>query len=143
MKKIAITLTLMACTITTFAQAFFGEHPKLVVGVVVDQMRWDYLSRYYDSLENDGFKRLIQQGYSCNNCLINYIPTVTAIGHASIYTGSTPAFHGICGNNFCIDGRRTYCTQATFHEARNLHATCWQTLLATSCACTTTSVRVS
>ena len=101
----------MACTITTFAQAFFGEHPKLVVGVVVDQMRWDYLSRYYDSLENDGFKRLIQQGYSCNNCLINYIPTVTAIGHASIYTGSTPAFHGICGNNFCIDGRRTYCTQ--------------------------------
>ena len=95
---------------TCFAQAIFGEKPKLVVGVVVDQMRWDYLSRYYDRLTDNGFKRLIANGYSFNNCLINYIPTVTAIGHTSIYTGTTPAFHGICGNNFYIDGRKTYCT---------------------------------
>ena len=111
MKRFFVLSTLMACTLITYAQAFFGEKPKLVVGIVVDQMRWDYLSRYYDRLTDDGFKRLITQGYSCNNCLINYLPTVTAIGHTSIYTGSTPAFHGICGNNFCIDGRRTYCTQ--------------------------------
>ena len=87
------------------------ERPKLVVGVVVDQMRWDYLSRYYDRFGSDGFRRLMDQGYSCNNCLINYVPTVTAIGHTSVYTGTTPAFHGICGNNFRIDGRKTYCTQ--------------------------------
>ena len=111
MKRFFILTTLLACTLTTFAQAFFGERPKLVVGIVVDQMRWDYLSRYYDRLGTDGYRRLIEQGYSCNNCLINYIPTVTAIGHTSIYTGSTPAFHGICGNNFMIDGRKTYCTQ--------------------------------
>ncbi len=111
MKKFFIISVILACTLSCYAQAIFNERPKLVVGIVVDQMRWDYLSRYYDRLGADGFRRLIEQGYSCNNCLINYIPTVTAIGHTSIYTGSTPAFHGICGNNFCIDGHRTYCTQ--------------------------------
>lgn len=87
----------------------FGERPKLVVGIVVDQMRWDYLSRYYDQFGEGGFRRLINQGYSYDNCLINYVPTVTAIGHASVYTGTTPAFHGICGNNFYMDGKKTYC----------------------------------
>ena len=91
------------------AQVPFGEKPKLVVGIVVDQMRWDYLSRYYDKFTNDGFKRLIDRGYSCNNCLINYVPTITAIGHASVYTGTTPAYHGICGNNFYINGWKIYC----------------------------------
>ncbi len=89
--------------------AEFGDRPKLVVGIVVDQMRWDYLSRYYDQFQDGGFKRLINDGYSCNNCLINYVPTVTAIGHTSVYTGTTPAFHGICGNQFYIDGKRVGC----------------------------------
>jgi len=60
------------------------ERPKLVVGLVIDQMRWDYLYRYYDKFGNDGFKRLLNQGYSLNNVHINYVPTVTAIGHTSI-----------------------------------------------------------
>ena len=112
MKKNLLTLfTLLACALTSHAQAFFTEKPKLVVGVVVDQMRWDYLGRYYQQFGNDGFVRLINEGYSCNNCLINYLPTITAIGHTSIYTGSTPALHGICGNTFYIDEKKTYCTQ--------------------------------
>ena len=86
------------------AQTQFNERPKLVVGIVVDQMRWDYLGRYYDKYQEDGLKRLITKGYSCNNCLINYLPTVTAIGHTSAYTGTTPAFHGICGNSFYKNG---------------------------------------
>ena len=110
MKRIIVILSIIACTNSLFAQAFFGEKPKLVVGIVVDQMRWDYLDRYYHQFGNDGFKRLINEGYSCNNCLINYVPTVTAIGHTSAYTGSTPALHGICGNSFYIDGRSVYCT---------------------------------
>lgn len=114
MKKLLLLMTFVAtCTMQVVAQAQFGEKPKLVVGIVVDQMRWDYLSRYYDKFTNDGFKRLINDGYSCNNCLINYLPTVTAIGHTSIYTGATPAFHGICGNDFYIDGRSVYCTKDT------------------------------
>lgn len=75
-----------------------------MVGIVVDQMRWDYLGRYYDKYQEDGLKRLITKGYSCNNCLINYLPTVTAVGHTSVYTGTTPAFHGICGNSFYKNG---------------------------------------
>ena len=93
------------------AQAAFGEKPKLVVGIVVDQMRWDYLDRYYDRFGQGGFRRMIDQGFSCDNCLINYIPTVTAIGHTSAYTGTTPAFHGICGNNFYIDGKNVVSCQ--------------------------------
>lgn len=110
MKKILSFISLLGIALTMQAQAQFGERPRLVVGIVVDQMRWDYLSRYYDQFTDGGFRRLIDRGYSCNNCLINYVPTITAIGHTSAYTGTTPAFHGICGNNFCIDGRKVYCT---------------------------------
>lgn len=88
------------------------ERPKLVVGLVVDQMRWDYLYRYYDKYGNDGFKRMLNQGYSLNNVHINYIPTVTALGHTSIYTGSVPAIHGIAGNDWTdkTTGKNVYCT---------------------------------
>ena len=85
------------------------ERPKLVVGFVVDQMRWDYLYHYYEDYRSDGLRRLLDEGFSYANTLINYVPTVTAIGHASIYTGSTPALHGIAGNGFLEKGRYKYC----------------------------------
>src|ERR1700704_4844360 len=62
--------------------------PKLVVGIVVDQMRWDYLYRYYDRYSDNGFKRLLNEGFSCENTQIDYIPTNTGPGHSCIYTGS-------------------------------------------------------
>lgn len=77
-----------------------NARPKLVVGIVVDQMRWDYLYYYYDSFSNNGFKKLLKDGFSCENTFIPYTPTVTAVGHASIFTGSVPAIHGIVGNNW-------------------------------------------
>lgn len=105
-------LAVMFCaTMQIMAHTDVNERPKLVVGIVVDQMRWDYLSRYYDQYGKDGLRRLMDKGYSCDNCLINYVPTVTAIGHTSVYTGASPAFHGICGNDFMIDGQKVYCTQ--------------------------------
>jgi len=88
------------------------SRPKLVVGIVVDQMRWDYLYRYYDKYETGGFKRLLNEGFSCENTMLNYIPSITAIGHSSIFTGSVPAIHGIAGNDW-IDpetGKSVYCT---------------------------------
>ena len=87
--------------------------PKLVVGIVVDQMRWDYLYRYYSRYQNNGFKRLLNDGYTCENTQIDYIPTFTAPGHSCIYTGSVPAINGIAGNDFIIQatGKFTYCTQ--------------------------------
>lgn len=88
------------------------NRPKLVVGLVVDQMRWDYLYRYYSKYGNDGFKRLLNKGFSLNNVHINYVPTVTALGHTSIYTGSVPAIHGIAGNDWYDKGtgKNVYCT---------------------------------
>ena len=100
MKKINLLLTLL---LTAFVvPAFAGKpvesiRPKLIVGLVVDQMRWDYLYRFYDEYGNGGFKRMLNEGYSFDNCQINYIPSITAIGHTSIYTGSVPSIHGIAG----------------------------------------------
>src|SRR5687767_474642 len=85
------------------------KRPKLVVGIVVDQMRWDYLYRYYDRYTaNGGFKRMINQGFSCENTFINYAPTVTAPGHACLYTGSVPAIHGIAGNEWYDSKAKEY-----------------------------------
>jgi predicted AlkP superfamily pyrophosphatase or phosphodiesterase len=110
-------LFLIACTVVLQAQISSSrsnrlERPKLVVGIVVDQMRWDYLYRYYDKYESGGFKRLLNEGFSCENTMISYLPSVTAIGHSTIFTGSVPAIHGIAGNDW-IDtksGKQTYCT---------------------------------
>jgi predicted AlkP superfamily pyrophosphatase or phosphodiesterase len=90
------------------------QRPKLVVGIVVDQMRWDYLYRYYDRYaENGGFKRMLGQGFTCENTFIPYAPTITAPGHACIYTGSVPAVNGIAGNGWYDNllNKNVYCTE--------------------------------
>ncbi|TKC04579.1 alkaline phosphatase family protein [Pedobacter polaris] len=89
------------------------ERPKLVVGFVVDQMRWDYLYRFYDRYSKGGFKRLINDGFSVENTFIPYLPTQTACGHSSIYTGSVPALNGIIANSWYDPtiGRDMYCTE--------------------------------
>lgn len=74
--------------------------PKLVVGIVVDQMRYDYLTRFYNKYGEGGFKRMMNEGFNCKNNHFNYIPTKTAPGHTSIYTGTTPKYHGVIGNNW-------------------------------------------
>ncbi len=85
--------------------------PKLVVGIVVDQMRWDYIYRYYDRYQANGFRRFLSEGFTCENTYIDYVPTVTAIGHSTVYTGSIPAIHGIAGNDFFDEatGKSMYC----------------------------------
>ncbi|MGM5470499.1 alkaline phosphatase PafA [Flavobacteriaceae bacterium LMO-SS05] len=74
--------------------------PKLVVGIVVDQMRYDYLTRFYSKYGNGGFKRMMNEGFNCKNNHFNYIPTYTGPGHTSIFTGTTPKYHGIISNNW-------------------------------------------
>ena len=88
--------------------------PKLVVGIVVDQMRWDYVNNFKPFFKTqNGFLRFMNQGASCNNNLISYLPTVTACGHAAVYTGSTTAIHGITGNSWFdnIQQRMVYCVE--------------------------------
>ena len=114
MQKPAAFLFALFIFLSTNAQLPTNQRPKIVVGVVVDQMRWDFLYRYYDRyLENGGFKRLLNKGFSCENTMIPYAPTITACGHAGIYTGSVPAIHGIIGNGWWDNKMNTgvYCTQ--------------------------------
>ena len=88
-----------------------GEHPKLVVGITVDQMRMDYLYRYWDDFGPGGFKRLIQDGMVCGDHHFGYAPTYTGPGHASIYTGTTPRLHGVIANDWYdrSSGESVYC----------------------------------
>ncbi|NJW53916.1 alkaline phosphatase PafA [Salinimicrobium oceani] len=85
--------------------------PKLVVGVVVDQMRYDYLTRFWNRFGEGGFKRLISEGFNLRNNHFNYIPTYTGPGHASVYTGTAPGDHGIIGNDWYdkFTGQYVYC----------------------------------
>lgn len=77
-----------------------ADNPKLVVGIVVDQLRYDYIPLYWDKFEEGGFKRLVEQGFSFENNHFNYFPTYTGPGHAAVYTGATPSVNGIVGNSW-------------------------------------------
>ncbi len=101
MKKL-LTLFALLATLGTQAQ------PRLVVGIIVDQMRWDYLERYRSRYCEGGFLRMMNEGYNCTRCMINYLPAVTAVGHTCVYTGSVPAYTGIVSNSFYVNGKRTY-----------------------------------
>lgn len=114
-KKLFLELIITVGLLVPFsvdAQQRDLQPPKLVVGIVVDQMRWDYLYRYYDKYGKNGFKRLLNEGFSANNVMINYLPSFTAVGHTTIFTGSVPSIDGITGN-YWIDQRtrkKVYCT---------------------------------
>lgn len=94
------------------------SQPKLVIGITVDQMRWDYLYRFADKYGSGGFKRLLREGFSYENAMIPYTPTVTAAGHACLFTGSVPALNGMVGNYwFDRDSNRViYCTEDNYVE---------------------------
>lgn len=114
-RKIQVLAIVLLGTASMYGQkstATTTQKPKLVVGIVVDQMRWDFLYRYESNYTKGGFKRLMNEGYNFNNVMIDYVPTVTALGHTSIYTGSVPSIHGIAGNDWTDreTGQNVYCT---------------------------------
>lgn len=93
--------------------------PKLVIGIVVDQMRNDYISRYWNRFGDGGFKRMINNGFYCKNANYNYVPTYTGPGHSSIYTGATPSAHGIIANEWFAkeNGNLIYCVEDSSAKA--------------------------
>ncbi|TVR40274.1 MAG: alkaline phosphatase family protein [Cryomorphaceae bacterium] len=99
--------------ISTALVAQNESHPKLVIGMVVDQMRYDYLTRYEAHYSENGFKRILRDGFDCRNLHYNYGPTFTGPGHASIFTGTTPRYHGIIANDWYMrdEGRTMYCSE--------------------------------
>ena len=99
MNKLLIAITLSSSL--AYSQSQQAEvRTKLVVGIVVDQMRQEYLYRFSPKFGNGGFKRLMNEGFMMRNAHYNYVPTVTGPGHASVYTGTTPALHGIISNEW-------------------------------------------
>src|SRR5690554_251939 len=110
MKKIVLALSLAIISLSCKSQnetvvlnnniPVTQDNPKLVIGIVVDQMRYDYLTRFNSKYGEGGFKRLMRDGFNCRNNHYNYVPTFTGPGHASIYTGTTPKYHGIIANNW-------------------------------------------
>lgn len=106
------TLSIVLLFLITLSKQSYSQ-PKLIVGITIDQMRYDYLYRYWNDYGETGFKRLLAQGYSGENCHYSYSPTYTGPGHASIFTGTTPSVHGIMGNNWYSreESSIVYCVQ--------------------------------
>lgn len=112
MKILFLFFTLYLTVRLLDAQTQLGK-PKLVVGIVIDQMRYDNLYRYWHNYSERGFKKLVNQGFSFENTYYNYVPTYTGPGHASIYSGTTPKMHGIVANDwYDREAQKTvYCTE--------------------------------
>lgn len=110
MKKLFTSLLLLV-SISILAQSP-NDRPKLVVGIVVDQMKMEYLYRFQNDFSETGFKRMMNEGFTFYNTHYHYFPTYTAPGHASIYTGTTPSVHGIVSNEWFSrsTGKQRYCT---------------------------------
>lgn len=116
----SFVLQVLSCAVS-IAQAAHGQQPtwqhppKLIVGIVVDQMRTDYLYRYWDNFGDGGFKRLINEGTFLRDAHYTYMPTVTGPGHASIYAGTAPGRHGIVANDMYDRARHAtyYCVSDT------------------------------
>lgn len=115
MKSIIILFAIFSFFTSSSQTNLQATKPKLVVGIVVDQMRNDYIYRYWERYGNGGFKRLINEGYYFKNNHFNYIPTYTGPGHSSIYTGATPRANGIIANDWFVktNNKNTYCVSDT------------------------------
>lgn len=107
--RIFFVLTFAFLNLTSFSQ----EKPKLVVGIVIDQMRQEYLERFEKHFSEEGFKKLQNEGFSYKNMHYNYVPTYTGPGHTSIYTGTTPFMHGIIANDWYdkVAKKEVYCAE--------------------------------
>ena len=101
MKKILFAYVVFGMSFLTQVQGQINnDKPKLVVGIIVDQMRYEYLTRFENRFGEGGFLRMVNEGFNCKNNHFNYIPTYTGPGHASVYTGTTPKYHGIISNTW-------------------------------------------
>ncbi len=90
----------------------YNNRPALIIGIVADQMDYDYIERYWGKYSENGIKKMISKGFVCKNTYFEHFPTYTGPGHACIYTGTDPRYHGIVGNDWFDRnlGKTVYCT---------------------------------
>lgn len=98
-RLVLIFALLSACVVASFASAY-NAHPKLVVVIVIDQFRGDYLERYRDQFGEGGFRLLLDHGANFTDCNYDYANTRTAPGHATLFTGAYSNGHGIAANEW-------------------------------------------
>ncbi len=104
-----IALAILSSALSGFASAY-NAHPKLVVVIVIDQFRGDYLERYRDQFGDAGFRLLLDHGAYFTNCNYNYANTRTAPGHATLFTGAYTIGHGIVGNEWWDPSKKAMVT---------------------------------
>ncbi len=95
LRTIVLMIVLATGTMGVTGQKIPSQKPKLVVGITVSGMRYDYLSVYWDKFGNDGFRKMASTGANCKNARYNYLITEPSVGYATIATGAKPSSHGI------------------------------------------------
>jgi hypothetical protein len=106
----AIALTLTPSSIPASFASAYNAHPKLVVVIVIDQFRGDYLERYRDQFGEGGFRLLLDHGANFTDCNYDYANTHTAPGHATLFTGAYSDGHGIAANEWWDQKKRRMVT---------------------------------
>ncbi|MBE0673296.1 MAG: alkaline phosphatase family protein [Bacteroidales bacterium] len=137
-ERILVSIIAAAFSINIFSQGAYipPEKPKLIIGIVVEQLRFDQLERIRDNLGENGIRRLINEGTTYRNALYGHLLTQGAPGLATINTGTDPSFHGIPSDNWYepLRNEMIYCThdvdvnavggsfETGFHSPANLLA---------------------
>jgi len=113
MKTILTTLVIFTTVVHLQAQRIPSGKPKLVVGITISGMRYDYLSTYWDQFSEDGFRRMAGMGAHCRNARYDQLITESAVGYATISTGARSDAHGIVADywyerkeqaiRYCVD----------------------------------------
>jgi len=115
MKKFLIFIILVSLSLSVFSQEKKApDKPKLIVGIVIDQMRYDYIYRYWDKFGENGFKKLVNTGSFCKNTNYNYLLNHSSSAYATIATGTTPSNHGIISDSWYLRLKNTnqYCVNS-------------------------------
>src|ERR1700728_118343 len=97
--RMCVAALVVASIPASFASAY-NAHPKLVVVIVIDQFRGDYLERYRDQFGEGGFRLFLDHGANFTDCNYDYANTRTAPGHATLFTGAYSNGHGIAANEW-------------------------------------------
>ena len=99
MKRILLAALLILDLFTQISAGAERKKPKLLLAIVIDQFRYDYLTRFEDQY-NAGLKRMLDRGAVFTDAHYIHFPTVTAIGHSTFLSGATPSVSGIIGNEW-------------------------------------------
>jgi hypothetical protein len=91
---------LLLCSISVALASAYNARPKLIIVIVIDQFRGDYLERYRDQFGDGGFRVFLERGAYFTDCNYDYANTRTAPGHATLFTGSYTSGHGIVANEW-------------------------------------------